>query len=75
MKFRIQVVDHSQPEISAGCPAVTIHGSDFLLGARMIAEGIAKDRGNEITVWDYFAGSPMGRNIAGDPVALIEKMQ
>lgn len=75
MKFRIQVVDHSLPAIGNGCPAVTIHKSDSLLGARMIAEGIAKDRGNEITVWDYFAGSPMGRNIAGEPVALIEKMQ
>lgn len=74
MKFRIQVVDHSKPELSAGCPAVTIHGCDFLLGARMIAEGIAKDRGNPINVWDDFAGSPMGRNAIGGPVALIEKL-
>lgn len=71
--FALQVIDPSLPPLAVDCPVASHHQADSLLGARILAENIAKERGLTITEWRPF-GSDGHNGFAGPrPVALILK--
>lgn len=72
--FTIQVIDLSKPPLALGCPATTLHEASSLLGARMTAEAIAKERKLPITKWHPFGSDSHTGHAANDQaIACITK--
>jgi len=73
--FDIEIVDFSRPLLTNNCPHVDSFKSDSLLGARFLAEKIAKDRNMQVNDWFRFGGDAwIGHDEQQRPVVRIMKI-
>jgi hypothetical protein len=73
--FDIEIINLNRPALANGCPAIDNFQADSLLGARFLAEKIAKERNLQVNDWFRFGGDAwIGHGEDQRPVVRIMKI-